>query len=125
MDITAIPPTTPPAIAPEFELWSTVVEDVLEVVEESGAEDVATVTLERQRRPTGRESRQERAQDCLLREMRSEPVVTREGKTRERELTTDGIRFVGVPKVLILKCAVNKAYRKKTGQRTVTSRSAH
>lgn len=39
MEIAAIPPTTPPAIAPEFELWPTrmgvvgdIVEDVLEVV---------------------------------------------------------------------------------------------
>jgi hypothetical protein len=51
MEITAIPPTTPPAIGPEFELWLTrmgVVGDVLEVdVEELAVEDVgATDALE-------------------------------------------------------------------------------
>jgi hypothetical protein len=56
IEIAAIPPTTPPAIAPVFELWPTrmgvvgdVVEDVLEVVEEKLAveEDVgATDALE-------------------------------------------------------------------------------
>jgi hypothetical protein len=55
MEIAAIPPTTPPAIAPVFELLPTmevvdeVVEDVLEVVEEKLAveEDVgATDTLD-------------------------------------------------------------------------------
>jgi hypothetical protein len=49
MEIAAIPPTTPPAIAPEFELWPTrvgavgdIVEDVLEVFVEALAieEDV-------------------------------------------------------------------------------------
>jgi hypothetical protein len=47
MEITAIPPTTPPAIAPEFELWLTrmgvvgdIVGDVLEVdVEELAVEE--------------------------------------------------------------------------------------
>ena len=42
-EITAIPPTTPPAIAPEFELWRAIMgvaEDVLEVVEEFVVEDV-------------------------------------------------------------------------------------
>jgi hypothetical protein len=52
MEITAIPPTTPPAIAPEFELWPArtgvvgdIVEDVLElVVEELAAEEEVRAT---------------------------------------------------------------------------------
>ena len=48
MEITAIPPTTPPAIAPEFELWPTrmgVVVDVLDdIAEELAVEEVVGAT---------------------------------------------------------------------------------
>ena len=45
MEIAAIPPATPPPIAPAFDLWRTgVVEDGLELVEELVAEDFGATT---------------------------------------------------------------------------------
>ena len=46
------------------------------------------------------------------------------GKVREEKIpTTDGIRFVGVPIVLILNLAASTLIEKKKSQRNVTSRT--
>jgi hypothetical protein len=87
MEIAAIPPKMPPAMAPAFELC---------LEGPSGPRIVPG--------PSSGES---------IKVRRGCETVTGREETGERIPTTDVIRFVEVPKVLLLECAVSTLSEKK------------
>ena len=93
MEIAATPPTTPPTIAPVFELL---------VGEGEGG--LVGDGWRMKTRLMARESHQDRALESLLKKwMRNRNRGERIG---EMMLTTDALRFVVVPKVLVLEHVV-------------------
>ena len=117
-----MPPTMPPAMAPALELCpatgigvavfdAAVLDAALFEVELPGTEVPEGLSIAPG--PISGES---------IEVTRGCERVIRE--SREKTLTTGGIRFVEVPIVLILKCAVNTLSKKKIRKRTVTSRRA-
>jgi hypothetical protein len=118
MEITAIPPATPPAMAPAFELRPATGTGVAVFVVEPAADPVGeTEALEAPAIAPGSSS--------------GVPIKVRRGcetvrgeETREKNPTTGGKRFVVVPKVFILERAVSTLSEMEAQQRTVGSRRA-
>jgi hypothetical protein len=111
MEITAMPPTIPPMMAPVLDLCPPT--DTGVAVFDAAALDVAVfaVELPGTEVPEGLSIAPGPISGGSI-EVTSgcEPVIR--GR-REKPPTTGGIRFVEVPIVLILKCAVNTLSKKK------------